>query len=269
MKFNQKRAWFKRTVIAASIGVLGSGVVSLSAMAGDVKDSVTKTITDKLGKARPELKVSDISSSPIDGLYKVSVDGGPILFVSEDGEYMIASDMYQIIAGGFVNLQEQERQEKRKEVVAKLDPKDMIVFDPKGEIKGVVNVFTDVDCGYCQKLHREVPELNELGISVRYLAYPRAGLKSNSYTKIASAWCASDKQEAMTKLKNRQEIDVNVCEDNPVADHFALGGELGVRGTPALLLADGTLLPGYLPAKELASRMGIEVTDKDKVADKK
>jgi thiol:disulfide interchange protein DsbC len=172
---------------------------------------------------------------------------------------MLATDMYQIQPGGFVNLQDLERKELRVTAAKALDehPEDLIVYSPKGEVKGVVNVFTDVDCGFCQKLHLEIAELNELGIELRYLAYPRAGLQSASYDKIASAWCAKDQNTAMDKLKTRQPLEIDVCDDNPVASHFALGGDLGVTGTPALLLADGTLLPGYLPAKELAARIGV------------
>jgi thiol:disulfide interchange protein DsbC len=133
----------------------------------------------------------------------------------------------------------------------------MIVFSPKGQVKASVTVFTDVDCGYCQKLHEEVPALNAKGIEVRYLAYPRAGIGSPSYNKIVSAWCANDQQDALTKLKRRQPIPTNICAGNPVAAQFALGGKMGVRGTPALVLESGRLLPGYMPADRLAAELGV------------
>ena len=132
----------------------------------------------------------------------------------------------------------------------------MIVFSPVGTLKGTVTVFTDVDCFYCQKLHKEVPELNRLGIKVRYLAYPRAGLDSESYRKIATAWCAENPQDAITRLKARESLPENVCSQNPVAAHFQLGQQVGVTGTPALLLDDGTLVSGYMPAQQLVERMG-------------
>ena len=226
-----------------------------------VPDDAMKAIVNGLVRANPKLKVEAVEPSPVPGLYKTRIENGPTLFVSADGKYMLATDMYRLELGHFVNLQELERQEMRVVAAADLEKNhdNLIVYSPKGKVKGVVNVFTDVDCGYCQKLHLEIAELNELGIEVRYLAYPRAGIGSVSYQKIASAWCAKDQNAAMDKLKTRQPLAMNVCEDNPVAEHFALGGELGVTGTPALLLADGTLLPGYLPAKELANRLGIAV----------
>ena len=124
-------------------------------------------------------------------------------------------------------------------------------------MRASVTVFTDVDCFYCQKLHNEVPAMNERGIEVRYLAYPRAGVGSESYRKIASAWCDKDPQEAITRLKNRQNIPENVCPGNPVADQFMLGQQAGVRGTPALVLESGEMVPGYLSAQDLAARVGI------------
>ena len=227
--------------------------------ATDVSGSVEDVIRSSIEAARPQLVVQSVEPSPVPGLYNTKVENGPTLFVSEDGQYLLATDMYRVEPGQLVNLQEIERQQMRSELAAELDKNqdDLIVYSPEGEVKGVVNVFTDVDCGYCQKLHQEVAELNELGIELRYLAYPRAGIGSPSYQKIASAWCADDKQEAMNKLKSRQNLEINVCEGNPVAKHFAIGSQIGVRGTPALLLGDGTLLPGYLPARELASALGV------------
>ena len=132
----------------------------------------------------------------------------------------------------------------------------MIVFAPK-QSKAHVYVFTDVDCYYCQKLHQEVPALEALGIEVRYLAYPRAGIGSDSYQKIASAWCADDPQDSLTILKAGGDIPSNVCEDNPIAQQFALGSDLGVKGTPALITEAGVLLPGYMPADKLARALGL------------
>ena len=122
--------------------------------------------------------------------------------------------------------------------------------------KTAITVFTDIDCGYCRKLHQEVPELNRLGIEVRYLAYPRAGLESESYDKIVSAWCADDQRLALTRAKTGKKIESRDCK-NPVAQHFALGGAVGVTGTPSIIFEDGRLLPGYLPAERLAQQLGI------------
>jgi thiol:disulfide interchange protein DsbC len=141
--------------------------------------------------------------------------------------------------------------------MASIKKDDFITFSPKGETKASVVVFTDVDCGYCRKLHKEIPRLNEMGVEVKYLAYPRAGIGSNSYNKIASAWCAEDRQDAMNKLKAGEEIPMNVCESNPVAEQFNIGIQAGLNGTPAIVLDSGELIPGYMPADKLAQTIGI------------
>jgi thiol:disulfide interchange protein DsbC len=133
----------------------------------------------------------------------------------------------------------------------------MIVFKPKGTPKAVVSIFTDFDCGYCQKLHQEVPQLNAMGIEVRYLAYPREGIGSETYQKLVTAWCAKDRQGTLTRYKNRETVPISTCANNPVAAQFAIGERMGVTGTPALITSKGELIPGYMPAADLAQKLGV------------
>ena len=119
-----------------------------------------------------------------------------------------------------------------------------------------INVFTDVDCGYCRKLHQEIADINKLGIEVRYLAYPRQGLGTETHRRIASAWCADNPNEALTTLKQGGQIPNKQC-DNPIAGQYELGQQVGVTGTPAIVTADGRLLPGYMPAPKLAEALGL------------
>ena len=212
-------------------------------------------VKEKLLAARPDLPILSIQESALGGFYAVELEGGQTLYLSADGNYFFAGDLYRIAGAELVNLTENERSERRREVMATLDEKQMLVFSP-GERKAQVTVFTDIDCGYCRKLHLEVPELNKMGIAVRYLAYPRAGIGSESYNKIVAAWCADNPRMALTKAKMGQEIEMKSCP-NPVADHYRLGGELGVTGTPALILDDGRLVPGYMPATRLAALLGL------------
>ncbi|MBK6278948.1 MAG: thioredoxin fold domain-containing protein [Gammaproteobacteria bacterium] len=221
------------------------------------EDPQAEVILKALSAARPDLQYEQPRPSPMAGLYEVQVKGGPLLYIDADGRHFIAGDLFAVQKSGFVNLAEQGRQKERAELIAAVKPEDMIIFAPENP-KATIAVFTDVDCGYCRKLHSEVAELNELGIAVHYLAFPRAGLGSPSFRKIASAWCAKDPGAALTSLKNGEEIPENVCADNPVAAQILLGEKVGVNGTPALVLEDGTLVPGYRPAKELAKLLGIE-----------
>ncbi len=234
--------------------LLGGMIMGAGARAEDPQAEV---ILKALSAARPDLQYEQPRPSPMAGLYEVQVKGGPLLYIDADASHFIAGDLFAVQKSGFVNLAEQGRQKERAELIAAVKPEDMIIFAPENP-KATIAVFTDVDCGYCRKLHSEVAELNALGIAVHYLAFPRAGLGSPSFRKIASAWCAKDPGAALTSLKNGEEIPENVCADNPVAAQILLGEKVGVNGTPALVLEDGTLVPGYRPAKELAKLLGIE-----------
>lgn len=213
-------------------------------------------LVERLTALRPGIPIEGVRATPLAGIYALELRGGTIFYGTADGRYMFAGDMYELTDTNLVNLAEAGRAAKRQALMAQVDRREMVVFAPEGETKAAINVFTDVDCGYCQKLHLEVPKLNEMGIEVRYLAYPRAGVGSQSYDKIVSAWCAADRNTAITRLKARQTIPTLTCA-NPVASQLDLGREVGVTGTPAIVLEDGRLLPGYMPAEQLAGALGI------------
>jgi thiol:disulfide interchange protein DsbC len=204
------------------------------------------------------LKVADVEPSEIDGLYAVQFENGPVVYATASGDYFILGDLFAVGKGGFVNLAEQRRDAQRAKKLDALSPEEMIVFSAQGKPRAHLTVFTDVSCFYCQKLHREVPELNRRGVEVRYLAYPRAGIDSDAYRQLATAWCAKNPQETLTRLKNREAVPENVCPDNPVAGQLQLGQELGVRGTPALVTEDGRMIPGYQSADELMVTLGLK-----------
>ena len=156
-----------------------------------------------------------------------------------------------------MNVTDTLRAGKRKAGLAKVPAADMVVFSPKKTpVRTSIYVFTDVDCGYCRKLHLEMQAINDLGIEVKYLAYPRAGLGSESYRKIVTAWCSADPNTALTALKTGKSLPDKTCA-NPVADQYELGRQIGITGTPAIVTADGELLPGYMPAAELALALGL------------
>jgi len=227
--------------------------------------SVEETIAEALRAAQPNLILQ--SASQVDGqnLYEVELTSGEVIYSTADGKYFIYGSLFQTAPGEMINLTAKRGDTKRQNLVETLEAKDMVVFQSKGDEKAVVNVFTDVDCGYCRKLHREVPRLNELGITVRYLAYPRAGVYTDqkrskftgSYKKLKSVWCDADRAAAMNKAKATGFIKENLKCEAPIEAHLALGEQFGVRGTPAIVLSSGELVPGYMPADELAKKLGI------------
>ncbi|WP_193164576.1 thioredoxin fold domain-containing protein [Microbulbifer hainanensis] len=248
------------TLFNKSLMLVGALFVLAGPVAhAEVDAAIAKNIKASLKAANPKVKYGEVRESPIGGVYEVDVDGGAnTMFVSADGKHFIYGDLYQVGNGRVVNVSEQRRTTQRAKIMDAQNIDDMIVFSPKGETKGHIYVFTDVDCGYCRKLHNDVPELNRRGIEVRYLAFPRAGLNSLSYRKIATAWCAEDRKKTLTALKNNENVPLNVCANNPVAKEYRLGEDvIDVRGTPTIILEDGTVVPGYLPPATLAKAMGI------------
>lgn len=223
----------------------------------DVSKAEKTQIAKKFASVRPELIVSDIEKTDIDGMYLLNFSGKGSVYYVPKGDYFFTGDLLKISGKRFVNVKEKRLEEPRKAAIAAIDEKEMIIYPATGKKKTSITVFTDVDCGYCRKLHKEMAKINDLGIEVRYLAYPRAGINSPSYNKVVSAWCSDNKQDALTKLKNGQPVYTAACKDNPVAQHFILGSRLGVTGTPAIIMESGELLPGYLPADKLAEALGI------------
>ena len=230
---------------------LRSSAVDLTELEG-----VRKRVDALLPELRSGLEIERIKETPVAGLYEVLLNGNRTLYISADGNYFLVGDMYEVSSEGIVNLPELARQKKRKELMAKVDATSMISFKPASGLLATVSVFTDVDCTYCRKLHREMREYHKKGIEVRYLAYPRAGIGSESYKKTVSAWCSSDPQRAITTLKRGDNIPSRTCP-NPVAAQYELGDRVGVTGTPSIVLSDGRMLPGYLSAEKLAEELGI------------
>lgn len=229
--------------------------------------SSEKIIESRLHQARPDIQFTNIKPAPIPGLYQAEIANGPTLYVTPEGDKFIAGELFNIETSGFVKWEDPALVAERKTLLADINPKDSIIFKPKGKTKAVVYVFTDADCGYCRKLHNQLTSYNDdegkqkpgyldLGIEIRYLAYPRAGVPSESADKLITAWCAKDKQKTLTQLKQDIPVSNKTCT-NPIAAEYALGGKVGVHGTPALWFPDGTIQPGYLPPEDMAKALGI------------
>jgi len=237
-----------KTLMMAAILAVSAGQVLAAAS--------EEQIRSRLEAINPQIEVVSVSPSPIAGVMEVGLSSGETLFTSEDGEYFLLGQLYQAQASGFVNLSEQRKKGFRADALKALQTEDMVVFAPQGETKATVYAFTDVDCGYCRKLHSEMADYNNAGIEIRYLAFPRAGINSAAYNKMVSVWCADDRQAAMTESKQGHTVPAKTCV-NPVAAQYELGQQFGVNGTPALVFPDGSLMPGYVPAERLAAFLAL------------
>ncbi len=223
-------------------------------------ESPDELIKQNLQKVDPRIKVNSISEAPVEGMREVVLNSGEVLYSDSKGEYFIIGQLYRYTNdAGFVNLTEEKAKTQRQDKIATVAKEDMVVFAPEGEVKATLNIFTDVDCPYCRKLHNEVPKLNEMGVQVNYLAFPRNGKGTRAYHTMVSIWCANGedaKRKAMTDAKSGLNLEKNTCE-NPVMQQLALGQSVGVTGTPAMVLDDGTLVPGYIPAARLGKMLGL------------
>jgi thiol:disulfide interchange protein DsbC len=218
--------------------------------AGAAEPDSNAVIMQSLSKILPGVTPDQIKPSPMQGVSEVLV--GPRLFyISDDGKYLLQGSLIDLVTRK--DISEERRKEIRLDAIKKVGTDNMIVFPAENE-RHTITVFTDIDCGYCRKLHKEVDQFNAEGITVRYLMFPRSGVNTPSYDKAVSVWCADDRRAALTKAKAGEAVDARKC-DNPVKDQYELGGLLGVTGTPALILDNGELLPGYVPAKRLAKAL--------------
>lgn len=225
--------------------------VTLAALAA--AQSAAALTKEELAANLQGVDAADISESPIAGVFQVAV-GSSVAYVTEDGRYLMQGELYDLQSS--TNLTEQTRASARVELLDGVPADQMIVFSPpNGEPAHRVTIFTDVDCGYCRQFHREIARVNELGIEVRYLFFPRTGPDTDSWAKAEKVWCAEDRQAALTEAKLGGSIPDATCADNPVGMHYDLGHQVGVRGTPAIFTSSGENIGGYLPPDTLLERL--------------
>jgi thiol:disulfide interchange protein DsbC len=212
-------------------------------------------ISAKLENILPaDAVIESIEPSIFDGIYKVYYGDLQPIYVSQDGNFFIYGDMYQINSNRIINITNEETKSRRVDLLSSIPSNELIIFKSKNEISAIT-VFTDVDCGYCRKLHSQISEYNKVGITVKYAAFPRSGIGTQTFTRMVGAWCADDPKKVITDLKNDKKLNLDFCDDQPIAKHYVIGQKLGISGTPAIITPDGELIPGYVSPEELLSRL--------------
>jgi thiol:disulfide interchange protein DsbC len=228
----------KKAIKIAALSLFG---LTLSAVKAD-----ENAVRQSMAKSMPAVKIDSVKPSEIKGLYEVIV-GANIFYISEDGKYLLQGRLVDV--ANRKDLTEEKLSVTRKKAIDKIGQENMIVFKPKIG-KYTVSVFTDIDCGYCRKLHSEIDQYLAQGITIQYLFFPRAGKDSDSYNKAVSVWCAKDRNAALTEAKKGDTPEAKTC-DNPIDEHMQLGADFDVKGTPMIVTEKGNNYPGYLPAKQL------------------
>jgi thiol:disulfide interchange protein DsbC len=221
--------------------------VSVSASQDNIREGLKNILPDG---AVIEL----IEPSPIPGIYAVYYGDLQPIYVTQDGSFFIYGDIYKINVNSISNITEKSIAERRKLILQNIPSEELISFKSSNEQFSVI-VFTDVDCGYCRKLHNQIDEYNSLGISINYAAFPRSGLGTSAFTKMVGAWCSNNPKDSMTKLKNNLTLDISFCENQPVSKQYIIGKKLGVDGTPSFFSMDGEMFPGYIEPEELLLRL--------------
>jgi len=237
------------------ITLLFSSLLAVSFMAGGTlfaaEDAELEAVRAKINTMFEHIDPESVNKSPVDGWYTVH-KGSVVAYISADGRYLLQGDMIDLDTQ--VNLSEKTRNSARRELMSSLDDDRTIVFSP-AEVKHRVTVFTDVDCTYCRKLHSQIDDYLAAGIEIRYLLYPRNGPTSTSWSTSEDVWCARDRNDALTAAKQDREFESQKCDASPISEHYLLGQQIGLTGTPAIVFDDGTLVSGYLPPTNLSSRL--------------
>ena len=230
------------------------GILALASFYGTANADEAQ-IRKSLAKSMPSIEIKFIEPSVIKGVYEVS-SSASIFYISEDGKYLLQGKLIDVAARK--DLTESKLSKTRVIALDKLGEDNMIIFKaPKPQY--TVSIFTDIDCGYCRKLHSEMDSYLQKGISIRYLFFPRAGKGSESYEKAVSVWCAKDRNVALTLAKKGADPEKKSC-DNPIDKHMDLAYEFGATGTPMIVTEKGMVLPGYLPANKLIEALKYEQT---------
>ena len=238
-------------LLAAPLAPAATGAAA-PAPAATVAPAVTASdprvaIAAKMQGVKPE----DLHATPIAGIYEL-LRGTDAAYVTADGKYAILGDLYE--NGTTNDLTENRRRDQRLKMLAEIPEAQMVVFGPENA-KHTITVFTDMDCAYCRQLHSQITDYNKLGIKVRYIAYPRSGPNTASWSKAEQVWCAADRKTALTDAKLGKTLSDKVCANNPVAKEYALGQQFNLTGTPTIILGNGELVPGYMPPADLAKEL--------------
>lgn len=221
--------------------VISLGVMLLAASVS-ASDANLKAQLEKMGATGVE-----ISDSPLQG-FKLATSNEGVVYISQDGRYVIQGKVFELKNGKAVDITNQG-------LLAELNAyrNEMIVYPAKNE-KHVVTVFMDITCHYCHLLHSKIKEYNDLGITIRYLAFPRGGMNTQTARQMEAIWTSTDKVKALNDAENGK-LPTQLKTPDIVKKHYQLGIKFGVTGTPNMVTSEGELIGGYVEPKELANML--------------
>ena len=231
---------------ACAAGTPPAPVAAPPAAGATAADPSIAAVSAHIAGSKPE----EFRTTPVAGIFEYR-HGAEIIYVTQDGRYAFTGDLFSM--ADRVNITEARRKQLRSKLLAEVPESSMVIF-AAAQPKYTITVFTDIDCGFCRKLHSQIADYNRLGITVRYLAFPRTGPGTESWAKAQQVWCSPDRKTALTRAKLGEVLHVARCDD-PVAREYELGRALGISGTPGIFTSDGDMLPGYVPPDELLGEL--------------
>ena len=224
---------------------------SLVPVAAQQVDDDLEQVRTKVSGMFDTIERNNINPSPVDGWYSIQ-QGSIVAYISNTGRYLLQGDLIDL--DNNVNVSELARTDSRRQLMSTIKDEDVILFSP-ADLKYSISIFTDIECTYCRRLHGQIDEYLAHGIEVRYLMYPRNGPTSRAWSTAEEVWCSSDRNSALTAAKSDRKFASTDCDASAVQEHYAMGREIGLSGTPAIVLEDGTLISGYVPPDQLKAQL--------------
>lgn len=220
---------------------LCSGLLMVSQALADEND-VRKAFQAKF----PAMKVETVTRMPFPGLYEVVFDG-QVVYTDEKLTYLMTGNLYDLRNSQERNLTSARLSQLASGALVKAQPN--AIKRVKGSGKRVVYTFEDPNCGYCKELQKELNKMNDITVYTFLLPI----LSPDSFEKSKAVWCAKDRAKAWDDLMNKASLPANAVKTcaTPIEENQALAKRFGVRGTPAVYLANGQQVGGFLPADKL------------------
>ena len=212
----------------------------------------------------PGAQVKHIAKTPYFGLYEAMFDD-QMLYVDPKVNYVFVGSIYD--AKAKTNLTEKKARELNRVAFAEL-PLDLAIKKVKGDGSRVLAVFSDADCPFCARLEEALKNVDN--VTIYTFMYPIDQLHPDAARKQRMIWCAPDRVKAWDDFFANGTLPNNAGDcDNPLAATAALGQKLRVSATPTLVFADGTVIPGALPADNLEAELTRAQAEAKKLAQSK
>jgi thiol:disulfide interchange protein DsbC len=245
-----------------TLAILLTATIGFAPVIAAGADEVPAEDRERIAELFESIAPEDIHSSPIEGWYTIR-KGSVVAYISTDGRYLLQGDIIDLDQQ--VNLTEESRSLARRDLMSAVTDDQVIAFSPD-EVKYSVAIFTDTNCTYCRRLHNQIDQYMAHGIEVRYLLFPRGGPATSSWNVAEDVWCSADRANALTMAKLDRDFESSTCDASMVQDHYIMGQEVGLSGTPAIVFDDGELLAGYLPPDALKMRLDQKAAEEEAVA---